>query len=327
MINKASKLIEDNKVVLDFKYIIVDEFQDISKAWYRLFLAIRNQTGSRTMVVGDDWQSIFRFARSDVSLFTDFRNNPGAQKPLPIEQTYRCPKEIAEVSQHFIKKNPIQLSKNLISSRSLPYPIKIYFFSTRFSDAFKAALSEVGPKIPKNGTLLLLGRNNKDIKMVEREVGGSFDNRTNKYTHPDYPNLYIKFLTVHKAKGLEADYVFLINLQDHMIGFPNQMSDDPILSLVLSSPDSYPYSEERRLFYVALTRTKNACYLITPANSCSSFVKELLEEWSDKSVIENREFTQTGKYPCPRCKAGELRLVYENNDFSYICSNSPVKAK
>ena len=109
-----------------------------------------------------------------------------------------------------------------------------------------------------------------------------------------------------------------------MIGFPNQMTDDPILSLVLSSPDSYPYSEERRLFYVALTRTKNACYLLTPANSCLSFVKELLEDWSYKSVIETREFTQTGQYPCPRGKAGELRLSYENDDLFYICSNSPI---
>jgi DNA helicase-4 len=324
MINKASKLIENNKVILDFRYIIIDEFQDISKSWYRLFIAIRNQTGSRTMVVGDDWQSIYRFARSDVTLFTGFRNNPGAQKPLPIEHTYRCPKEIAEVSQHFIKKNPIQLSKNLESSRSLAYPIKIFFFNTRFADAFNAALKEVASKIGQNETLLLLGRNNKDIKMITREVGGSFNSSTKKYTNPDYPNLNIKFLTVHTAKGLEADYVFLINLQDHMIGFPNQMTDDPILSLVLSSPDGYPYSEERRLFYVALTRTKNDCYLITPVNSSSSFVKELLADWPDKSMIQTREFTDSGLYPCPRCKAGELKFSSDGKNGLYLCSNSPI---
>ena len=87
--------------------------------------------------------------------------------------------------------------------------------------------------------------------------------------------LDITYMTIHKSKGLESDIVIIINLIDNITGFPNKIKDEKITRLVTQSADNYPYSEERRLFYVALTRTKNEVYLLVPKTSPSIFVEEL----------------------------------------------------
>ena len=96
----------------------------------------------------------------------------------------------------------------------------------------------------------------------------------------------IKIMTVHKSKGLETDNVILVGLDDSVLGFPNKIIQNNILKYVLSDKDHYPYEEERRLFYVALTRTTNDVYLLVNKNNPSIFVKELLKDYSNYIEID-----------------------------------------
>ncbi len=76
-----------------------------------------------------------------------------------------------------------------------------------------------------------------------------------------YPNANITFMTAHSSKGLGYDNVILINMIEGKFGFPCQIEDDLIIKLVTYEDKSMPFAEERRLFYVAMTRTKNRVYI------------------------------------------------------------------
>ena len=143
-------------------------------------------------------------------------------------------------------------------------------------------------------------------------------------TYSKYPELVIDFLTVHKAKGLEADNIILINMENKLIGFPNKISDDPILALVLSNLDNYNFAEERRLFYVALTRTKNVTYLMAPLQGQSIFCEELTEEFHiNQEPVSGINVPK--KAMCPKCKKGYLVIRENSHDGNVFlgCSNYP----
>jgi len=97
-----------------------------------------------------------------------------------------------------------------------------------------------------------------------------------KYLKKDWPGQLRPSLTVHRSKGLEADYVILDGLTADKFGFPSEIEDDPLLGLVLARQDNYPHAEERRLFYVALTRARHQVHLIVDRNQPSPFALELL---------------------------------------------------
>ncbi len=88
----------------------------------------------------------------------------------------------------------------------------------------------------------------------------------------------IKFLTVHSAKGLGFDQVILINAIDDTYGFPSKVKDDEIISILNNDfEENIAYAEERRLFYVAITRTKNKVFILAPDYRVSSFITEIRE--------------------------------------------------
>lgn len=137
------------------------------------------------------------------------------------------------------------------------------------------------------------------------------------------PETPISFMTVHKSKGLEADNVVLLNFQNATLGFPNKIADDPILRLVLTAPEDYPYAEERRLLYVAMTRTKNRVFILTDSKRPSEFFKEFTPSQS-VFILANGNTTQE-HVKCPRCKTGTLlvRKNDESNRYFVGCSNYP----
>lgn len=136
------------------------------------------------------------------------------------------------------------------------------------------------------------------------------------------PKTPITFLTVHKAKGLEADNVVLLNFQNSTLGFPNKIADDPMLRLVLTAPEDYPYAEERRLLYVAMTRTRNRVFILTDNKRPSEFFKEFTP--SESVFILAQSNTET-KVQCPRCKTGILLVRKSEGANKYFvgCSNYP----
>lgn len=342
MINKASDCIVKNGLDLPYKYIIVDEYQDTSFTRYNLLRNICDSIGAKIMVVGDDWQSIYSFSGCDVNIFTKFDNFFDVCETRYIEKTYRNSQQLIDASSNFVMKNPDQTRKELKSFKSLKYPIKLVNFDNDFDEILKFELiikNIINQSTFKNKKILILGRNNKDIFNllknfnVENEYGkrkfeilGDEDKlRRNKFVKIVYresPDVNIEYRTVHQSKGLECDNVILINLKNWKAGFPNKMVDDPVLNFVKRNGDSFSYAEERRLFYVALTRTKNNVYLLAPYFKSSVFVQELKTDANVellnlehnrletlKNIEKNGErYVIPTKLKCPVCKTGVVLL-------------------
>lgn len=328
MINEATNLITNRKVGFKLKYIIVDEYQDISVSRYKLIKEIRDLSNTRVMVVGDDWQSIYRFTGSDIDLFTNFINYFGHSELLKIEKTYRNSQELIDIAGNFIMKNPKQLNKQLISDKHHSNPVHIYRFGDKIESAMTQAIEEIVYHFGETSEIMLLGRNNFDIDVFEKSEMFEIKKRSKEVNLicKKYPELKINFLTVHRSKGLEADNVIVINLRNMLVGFPNKISDDPLLSLVLTDKDDFSYAEERRLFYVAITRTKNITYLLAPIFDESIFVDEIQYYKNISNILDTDGSTIQDNPNCPKCQKGYL--VLRENSASHNkflgCSNFPL---
>ena len=258
MITLATKYIKNNGIK-KYKYIIVDEYQDTSYIRYLLLKEIKIKTGCKIVCVGDDYQSIYRFNGCSIDMFLNFKKYFKHSKILKINNTYRNSQELINVAGSFIMRNKNQLYKKLKSSKRLEKPIVIV------NNDLNKILDIV---VNKYEDILILGRNNFDINKYYN---------INKESFFIYKNKKIRYLTVHSSKGLEADCVIIINLEDNILGFPSKLKEERILSYVNKNKDFYPYEEERRLFYVALTRTKNEVYLLVNNKNISIFVKEIIK--------------------------------------------------
>ena len=265
--------------VHDYKHIIIDEYQDSSMIRFNLIKSILDKTNSSLFVVGDDFQSIYKFAGCNLNVMLDFNKYFNDSKVYKISNTYRNSQELIDIAGSFVMRNQKQIKKNLKSNKHIDNPIVIIKYKD-YKQEFKNLITSL-----KDENILILGRNNKDIYAL----------LDNDYTYKDGTliynplNLKMKYLTVHRSKGLEEEVVILINLYDDILGFPSKLEDDKILSLVSPKIDNYPYSEERRLFYVALTRTETRVYLYTPYYKKSIFVDEI-KKIVNKSKITKKNY-------------------------------------
>ena len=325
MINQATDLVKENKPNYTYQYIIIDEYQDISYARFNLIKEIRDLSGARLICVGDDWQSIYRFAGSDISLFSNFEKYVGKHEQLFIEQTYRNSQSLIDITSKYIQKNTKQIPKNPKSQKEpLENPIKLVYYSQDNAD--DVFINEIKALIDKNGNkpILVLGRHSFDINEFIKLTPNSrikYYERSDKLEIKGIEDIDIKYITVHKSKGLEADNVIVLNLKNHLLGFPNKMTDDPMLSLLLSDDEAYRFAEERRLFYVALTRTKNEVVLLIPTD-VSLFAEELITDNDFLMTTNNEKLSKTN---CPYCQTGHLVIrlnSYKNNQF-LGCSHYP----
>ena len=353
MINRASSLIHNNELKTDynFDYIIIDEFQDISVSRYNLIKEIIQKSNSKLMAVGDDWQSIYRFAGSDISLFTRFNEYFGEAEIYKITNTYRNSQELIDIAGSFVMKNKEQIKKTLTSNKRYNNPIILIesvdnINAENLNQELYKQIYYILDKINKEciessiiKDVLLLGRNNFDLNFlfeINSKVKLNSSNKGN-IVFSDFKNITITFLTVHKSKGLEADETIIINNKNSKNGFPSQITSDEILDYVLKKPEKMKFAEERRLFYVALTRTKNRCFLLSyPEESNSVFLNELLsnyinikrehydrdEKELDPNYISKKKFELYGK-PCPKCKTGKLIVKSINDTDRYTCTNYP----
>lgn len=269
MIIKAKEIVENYGINKHYKYIIIDEYQDTSYVRFLLVKEILNKTNAQLMVVGDDFQSIYRFTGCNLDLFLNFNKYFENAKIMKIQNTYRNSQELIKLAGDFVMKNKRQIKKNLKSNKRLKRPVNvIYYDDIRVS--FKKLILDIYNDT--NMPILVLGRNNNDINMI---LDNDFKLSGDRVIYLKNKNIVLRYLTIHKSKGLEEENIIIINLVNSMLGFPNKIVDDKILSLV-SVKEKYAYAEERRLFYVALTRTKNYAYLLVPRKNASEFVKELV---------------------------------------------------
>jgi DNA helicase-4 len=325
MINHATDIVKTNKPKYTYQHIIIDEYQDISYSRFNLIKQIRELSGARLICVGDDWQSIYRFAGSDISLFSNFEKYVGKYEQLLIEQTYRNSQSLIDITSKYIQKNTKQISKNPKSKKEpLENPIKfVYYSQNNAEDIF---INEIQTLIDKNGNkpILVLGRHSFDINEFIKLTPNSkikYYERGDKLEVKGFEDIELKYITVHKSKGLEAENVIVLNLKNHLLGFPNKMSDDPMLSLLLSDDEEYRFAEERRLFYVALTRTKNEVVLLIPTD-VSLFAEELV---ADNDFLLTANSDKLSKTNCPYCQTGHLVIrqnPVQHNQF-LGCSHYP----
>ena len=252
MIIYAKDIIENNGFIKKYQYIIIDEYQDISLIRFELIKEIIDKTNANLMCVGDDYQSIYGFSGSNIDLFLDFFKYFPNAKRIDIKNTYRNCYELIKISLKFIKKNPYQLRKNIHARFLLKYPIVLIYYDDlekSYNDLVNYLYLE------KKNNILTLARYNKDLAIVK-----------SKNT-----SMNIKYLTVHMSKGLECDNVILIKMSNEYLGFPSKIENNKFID----NNEEYLYAEERRLFYVALTRTKERIYILVPKDKPSIFINEI----------------------------------------------------
>lgn len=331
MINDAHaylREIERQNIELPYKYIIIDEFQDIARQRFNLTKRLSEITKAKVVAVGDDWQSIYAFSGSEISLFTRFLELMGAGTELKITHTYRNSQELIDIAGGFVQKNSAQIRKQLISPKHLKDPVVVREFDDSFKpmNALAAQLETVIGEIIKEygvkSSILLIGRYNYDMYKLSNTK--RFSELPNNHVKSEaYPDANITFMTAHSSKGLGFDNVILINMFEGKFGFPCQIEDDPIMKLVTYEDNSMPYAEERRLFYVAMTRTKKRVYIMTPQRKPSRFLIELIQDYNLPHSDElNMQVVDLFNLRCPLCG---FPLKYEfNKNYGlnlWICTN------
>lgn len=346
MINQSAKMLKDSNSLhqkIDFEYIIVDEYQDISKQRFNLTNALKEICNAKVIAVGDDWQSIYAYAGSDIKLFTDFKGTMGYADILKIRRTYRNSQQIIDIAGKFIQNNPTQIKKDLNSSKNITEPVVIMPYSEKAEDEKEAkgkggkyynigkAINRVLDKISNDGDLknqkiLLVGRYSFDAFNLCRSQDFELRDK-DVVVSKKYPDANLEFLTVHRSKGLGFDNVIIVNARDETYGFPSKIDMDPIFKLVIKEDHSVDYAEERRLFYVALTRTKKRVYIVCPENRPSEFVRELVRDYPGVVIdgtLSEEASTNGTERKCPRC--GYPLQLRKNRNLGFgiwMCTNEP----
>lgn len=292
MINHASAYIANGDYSKSYKYILVDEFQDMSLGRYALLKSLRKQhPEAKLYAVGDDWQSIFRFSGSDISIITAFADHFGFTSQSAILTTFRFNDEILKTTSKFIQQNPSQIKKTLSAISVAKQPSFVFHGlelggqSLTDKKAIKhnciKYILEVIQGMQSEAVVFLIGRYHGNCPGLLQQL------------KKDFPTLMLTFYTAHSVKGLTADFSILLDLDSGVFGFPSEIADDPILNAVLHEGDKFDNAEERRLFYVATTRARHRNYLLYDLSNPSKFVEELLSISSDQACLQ--------KTRCPEC--------------------------
>lgn len=298
---RATEICRSTNIV-SYEHIIVDEFQDISLDRYNFLKVLREgNPPAKLYCVGDDWQSIYRFSGSDMALFNQFSNYFGYTEINKIETTYRFGEPLVSLSSKFIQRNRAQIKKD-IKSFNPDMKTDLEFLAYE-RNAYCDTIENLVKSIPTDKSIFLLGRYSFDDYYLSFKFQPSKEGNQFFYY---ICGRKIEFLTAHKSKGLEADYVILLQCNKDTYGFPSQVSDDPVLKHVLTSCDDFPFAEERRLFYVAITRAKVKTIVLYDNRFPSVFVNEFLHPESfDPSVNE------TPRNSMKFWSIGQDRLLYK----------------
>ena len=315
MIVNALENIENGKYKHEFKHIFIDEFQDISTTRAKLIQKLLPINNTSITAVGDDWQSINRFAGSNIQIIQKFNKIFGITKIVALDYTFRFDNVVSEVASSFIQKNPHQIQKKIKTIKEQnpnKFSLLLYWTTGDDKNDLENILNLIYRKEQhENKTIMVLARYNflfKEVKGLEKK----------------YQNFNIIFSTVHSSKGNEADYVIVLNMNNGKFGFPSKIEDDPILNIVVPEGDDFEDAEERRLFYVAITRTKGTIFLLSNMYEQSIFIKELINDNKDEIFFLNDPKIHLTH--CPECKTGFLKKHTKNNNKDkhfYGCSNFP----
>lgn len=336
MLKKGAEELKKNVPDKDYKLILIDEFQDTAKLKMDLVLSIVNhfsyKEGNKPVVfmVGDDWQAINRFAGSDIAIFNSYisknvktiagiehckiENTNGDYTHIArLENTYRSVQGIANVARKIVLKNTIQIDKSIISiNQKTKGTLRIIEHFDNL-DSRRLALETELKLIASNKKIempivFIITRNKVDEARPEGVLSSDID-----YFCTHFKNeLEIHHYNMHKSKGLEADYVIIAGMDEGYKGFPSLKIGEPLFDLVLPKLND-PLEEERRLFYVALTRAKYKTILLTAYGRHSRYINEFRKMDSLKDHFDWSMLLEDNKHLptiCPKCNIGNLTKKY-----------------
>ncbi|CAG0931689.1 DNA helicase IV [Rhodocyclaceae bacterium] len=324
MIINAARYSQEGRYQHSYQLIFVDEFQDISRARADLLQGLlRHAPACKMFVVGDDWQSIYRFAGSDISLFTSFDTYFGVTATNYLTKTFRSNQGIANVAARFVQSNQNQIQKSVVAVDPLMDQVVAVRKVERRQDVhghISACLSEIAKAAQAANEV----RSVYFLARYRRQQPENLAEWRDRFAD----TLTFDFKTIHSSKGLQADYVILLGLQAGKLGFPSIIADDPLLELVMPSPEMYPHAEERRLFYVALTRARHGVYLLASKFAPSVFMDELEADAEYSAMLrypETEGVTVTGApvEKCPDCGRGQLKVRNGKHGQFLGCSEYP----
>lgn len=337
MIAEATTALQEGLFHHRYDYVLVDEFQDLSGGRGKLLKALlATRDNMRLFAVGDDWQAIYRFNGSDLRFFTRFDHQFSPAKMLPLDKSYRFNNRIHELSSTFVTRNPAQLKKEITTHVQVEHAavqlldiqekipdINLADRNQRKAEAYlqqiKRALArcqsrELRLNSTRRAPVMLIGRyrleNMRDLKELDL-----------KALMAEFPLLDIQYQTAHSSKGLEANYVLLLGLEKG--SFPSAKENDELIDLLLPEQEPYLFAEERRLFYVAITRARHYVFMIFDSHNTSAFVEEIAR--MGKQLITKSDSLEIGQWRCPECQSGSLTGKVGHNDKKfYVCSYSPA---
>jgi DNA helicase IV len=323
MIRTATRYVEEQQYIHPYRLILVDEFQDIAHGRAALIQAmLRQHPDCRLFAVGDDWQSIYRFTGSDIGIMSRFPQHFGVSATNYLTQTFRSNQGITNVAAAFVQANPAQLRKTVHAvDKTHEATVQILEYGKD---------EEVDPQLESELQTLA------EIAKAEKRILRVFLLARYNHLRPASvlswkkrfaSTLQLEFLSLHRSKGLEADYVFILGVNSGTYAFPGEIMDDPLLDLVLPVPESFENAEERRLFYVGLTRAKRRTYLLTKKSRMSKFIPELIKAQHQGAVVYRSSKAaehSASVLPCPSCGTGVLREISGPYGPFMGCSNYPA---
>ncbi len=324
MVLRAAGYVESGAYQSPFRHILVDEFQDISQDRARLVSSLKAQHGdARIFAVGDDWQSIYRFAGADIHIMrsfgTKFGGEFGSEKDIhqvvDLGRTFRSVDKIALAARRFILQNPAQIEKTIIPAGEAAGPALRVVWTKKAkqeSELFETLANLTELRAEDRGTgnvpsVLLLARyrhERPDMAAIVRR----------------FPSITLSFKTIHGSKGLEADHVVILGCNNGKYGFPSEITDDPILSLVSPEGEPFQHAEERRIMYVAMTRARSTVTLLASEAEPSCFVRELVSD--TEYGLATSTGSMLGHVPCSDCGGRLLPVPARDGRVWYRCEHS-----
>lgn len=307
MINQATDLLELSGGLGD-SHVVVDEFQDISGARMRLLRAALSDN-AKVVAVGDDWQSIYRFTGSDVGVIQELPEHLGPIVRTDIPDVFRFDQRLADLSREFVMQDEAQIDKRIRARPPRDSRPVVEVLRSEPEDR-SARVTEIAVDVvdcDPTASVLVLGRYHHELESI-------------RVVDPRCSGLKIAKSTVHAAKGREADFVIVVGVDDGLYGFPSRIEDDPLLELALPTASALPFAEERRLFYVALTRARERVFVLSDPSAPSPFAIELGEEVYGRFV--RSELHGTGRRRCPECRSTLRKRSGPSGTF-YGCSSYP----
>lgn len=253
-----------------YEYILVDEFQDVNNLQVELIKMLLTDE-NQLFCVGDDWQSIYGFRGSNVEYIVNFHQHFTESETIKLSMNYRSTEHIVGASNELIKHNKFKVDKEVQSNKKSESKIQVYAGADE-DENIDFVVNQVRRLIDE-------GYSKEDILFLYRR-SKMYDPYFARFKQE---KLFVTGKTIHASKGLEAKAVFVLGLREGPGGFPDIWMEDRIYQVVKVSHHDLLLEEERRLFYVAITRAKDYLYLITEKGNESSFIGEIPNDFTYRS--------------------------------------------